>query len=153
MPYQTGLKRFTVRKMIKAVGLILRLVWWLLCLILLLMSLPIRLTVGLTWRQITARSAVYVRRDWNDRGVGRVSWSNLRAARWDIVSGGTRVANSLPLVYGYVWCDKVQGKIGHRCAHGPSPHNIKGCVLREDNSGRIWRRLLSLVGPDRRFSK
>ena len=64
--------------MIKAIALILRLVWWLLCLILRLTRLLIRLTVGLTWRYMTVRSAVYVRRDWNDDGVGRVSWSNLR---------------------------------------------------------------------------
>ena len=139
--------------MIKAIALILRLVWWLLCLILRLTRLLIRLTVGLTWRYMTVRSAVYVRRDWNDHGVGRVRWSNLRAHRWDMRSGGTRVANSLPLLHVYVWCDKVQGEIGHHCAHGPSPHNIKVCVLREDNNGRIWRRLLALVGPDRRFSK
>ena len=139
--------------MIKAIALILRLVWWLLCLILRLTRLLIRLTVGLTRRYMTARSPVYVRRDWNDHGVGRVSWSNLRAHRWDMMSGGTRVTNSLPLLHVYVWCDKVQGEIGHYCAHGPSPHNIKVCVLREDNSGRIWRSLLALVGPDQRFSK
>ena len=79
--------------MIKAIALILRLVWWLLCLILRLTRLLIRLTVGLTWRYMTVRSAVYVRRDWNDHGVGRVRWSNLRAHRWDMMSGGARVTN------------------------------------------------------------
>ena len=139
--------------MIKAIALILRLVWWLLCLILRLTRLLIRFTVELTWRYMTERSSVYVRRDWNDHRVGRVRWSNLRAHRWDMMSGETRVAMNLPLLHVYVWCDKVQGEIGHHCAHGPSPHNIKVCVLREDNNGRIWRRLLALVGPDRRFSK
>ena len=59
--------------------------------------------------------------------------------------------NPLPLIHAYVWCDKVRGKIGHSCAHGAGPHNIKVCMLREDNSRRFWGRLLELVGPDRRL--
>jgi len=139
--------------MIKVIGLALRLAWRFLRLMLWLMGLFLSLTFGLAWRQTMGRSAVYVRRDWKDRGLGRVRCSDLHAPRWDIMSGGTQVENPLPLLHGYVWCDKVRGQIGHSCAHGPGPHNIKVCMLREDNSGRIWRRLLALTAPDRRLSR
>ncbi len=137
--------------MAKFIGIVLKLLWRMLRLLLWLASLVLRLTVGLAWRQTLGRSNVYVRRDWNDRGVGRVRWADLHAPRWDTVSGGAQVENPLPLLHAYVWCDKVQGKIGHSCAHGPGPHNIKVCMLRDDNSRRIWRRLLDLAGPDRRL--
>jgi len=137
--------------MTKFIGMVLKLTWRLLRLVLWLLGLVFRLTIGLAWGQILGRSTVYVRRDWNDRGMGRVRWANLHDPRWDTVSGGAQVENPLPLLHGYVWCDKVRGKIGHSCAHGPGPHNIKVCMLREDNSNRIWRRLLDLAGPGRRL--
>ena len=137
--------------MTKFIGMVLKLTWRLLRLVLWLLGLVFRLTIGLAWGQTLGRSTVYVRRDWNDRGMGRVRWVDLHDPRWDTVSGGAQVENPLPLLHGYVWCDKVRGKIGHSCAHGPGPHNIKVCMLREDNSNRIWRRLLDLAGPGRRL--
>ncbi|MBC8279285.1 MAG: hypothetical protein H8E48_00725 [Chloroflexi bacterium] len=131
--------------------LVLKLLWRSLRLVLWVVRTLFRVTFRLAWRQTLGRSVVYVRRDWDDRGLGRVRWSDLNSPRWDTVSGGTQVENPLPLLHGYVWCDKVRGKIGHSCAHGPGPHNIKVCMLREDNSGRIWRQLLALAGPDRRL--
>ena len=137
--------------MTKFIGMVLKLTWRLLRLVLWLLGLVFRLTIGLAWGQILGRATVYVRRDWNDRGMGRVRWVDLHDPRWDTVSGGAQVENPSPLLHGYVWCDKVRGKIGHSCAHGPGPHNIKVCMLREDNSNRIWRRLLDLAGPGRRL--
>ena len=137
--------------MIRVVWFGFKLLWWALRLILWLSATVLRLTFGWAWRQTWGRTTVYVRRDWNDRGVGRVGWSDLHDLRWDTVSGGAQVENPLPLLHAYVWCDKVRGKIGHSCAHGPGPHNIKVCMLREDNSRRVWRRLLQFAGPDRRL--
>ncbi len=137
--------------MTKMIGLTFKLLWRSLRLGFWLIALMLRLTVGLAWRQTIGRSQVYVRRDWNDRGVGRVRWADLRDPRWDTVSGGIQVENPLPLLHAYVWCDRVRGKIGHSCAHGLGPHNIKVCMLRDDNSRRIWRLLLDLAGPDRRL--
>jgi hypothetical protein len=137
--------------MTKMTGFVFKLLWRILRLMLWLLGILLRLTVGLVWRQTLGRSDVYVRRDWDDRGLGRVRWSDLHDPRWDTVSGGAQVENPLPLIHSYVWCDKVRGKIGHSCAHGAGPHNIKVCMLREDNSRRIWGRLLGLVGPDRRL--
>ena len=133
--------------MTKTVGFAFKLLLRLLRLLLWLVAAVLRVA----WRQTLGRSNVYVRRDWNDRGVGRVRWSDLHDPRWDTVSGGAQVENPLPLLHAYVWCDKVRGKIGHSCAHGPGPHNIKVCMLRDDNSRRIWRLLLNLAGPDRRL--
>ena len=133
------------------IGLTFKLLWWMLRLALWLVMFVLRLTVGLMWRQTFGRSNVYVRRDWNDRGVGRVRWADLNGPRWDTVSGGNQVENPLPMIHAYVWCDKVRGDIGHSCAHGPGPHNIKVCMLWDDNSRQIWRRLLDLAVPDRRL--
>ena len=128
-----------------------RLLWRALRLALGLAAAALLLILGLAWRQTMGRSTVYVRRDWNDRGVGRVRWPDLHDTRWDSVSGGAQIENPLPLLHAYVWCDKVRGTIGHSCAHGRGPHHIKVCMLREDNSRRVWRRLLDLAGPDRRL--
>ena len=144
-------KRSISKAVTKTVGFAFKLLLRLLRLLLWLAATVLHVTVGLVWRQTFGRSNVYVRRDWNDRGVGRVRWSDLHDPRWDTVSGGAQVENPLPLLHAYVWCDKVRGKIGHSCAHGPGPHNIKVCMLRDDNSRRIWRRLLDLAGPDRRL--
>ena len=116
-----------------------------------LLGIVLTLTLGFAWRHTLGRSNVYIRRDWDDRGLGRVRWSDLHDPRWDTMSGGAQVENPLPLIHAYVWCDKVRGKIGHSCAHGAGPHNIKVCMLREDNTRHVWGRLLASVGPDRRL--
>ena len=138
--------------MVKVVLLSLKLLLRFLGLVLRLVRIFLQVTFGFAWRQTFSRSDVYVRRDWDDRGLGRVRWSDLNNPRWDTMSGGTQVESPLPLLHGYVWCDKVRGKIGHSCAHGSGPHNIQVCMLREDNIGRIWRRLLVLAGLDRRLN-
>ena len=137
--------------MIRTIRIIFKLLWRMLRLIVLLAAAVSRPTFGLAWRQTLGRSNVYVRRDWNDQGLGRVRWSDLHSPRWDRVSGGAQVENPLPLLHAYVWCDRVRGEIGHSCAHGPGPHNIKVCMLQDDNNRRIWRRLLQLAGPGRRL--
>ncbi|PKB81691.1 MAG: hypothetical protein DSY78_14545 [Chloroflexi bacterium] len=137
--------------MTKMTGFVFKLLWLVLRLVSWLLGIFLRLTVGLVWRQTLGRSDVYVRRDWDDRGLGRVRWPDLHDPRWDTMSGGAQVENPLPLIHAYVWCDKVRGRIGHSCAHGAGPHNIKVCMLREDNTRRVWGRLLALVGPDRRL--
>lgn len=101
-------------------------------------------------RKTFGRSSVHVRRDWNDRRVGRVQWSDLENPKWDTVAGGTQVESRKPFIYAYVWCDKVRGDIAHSCIHGPPPHNIKVCLMKRDNSGGVWNRLIQIAGPDRR---
>jgi len=98
-------------------------------------------------RGIGDDTLVRVRRDWNDHRVATVTWSDLRDPRWDDVSGGEQNHTSQPFIYGYVWCDQVQGDIAHSCIHGPPPHNIKVCLVKKDNSKQVWNRLQDLAGP------
>jgi len=37
----------------------------------------------------SGRTAVRIPRQWNDRRIGAVRWSDLEVHRWDIVPGGT----------------------------------------------------------------
>ena len=137
--------------MLKILGFVFKLLWRVLWLIMWLVAVILSLTIGFAWRQTLGRSNVYVRRDWNDCGLGRVRRADLYAPQWDTISGGVQVESPLPLLHAYVWCDKVRGNLGHSCAHGPGPHNIKVCMLRDENSHRIWQRLLDIAGPDRRL--
>ena len=92
-------------------------------------------------------SPVRIRRDWNDRRLGTVRWSDLRDPRWDSISGGEQNPTPQPFIHGYVWCDRIHGDIAHSCAHGRGPHNIKVCLVKKDNSREVWRRVSSIVGP------
>jgi len=109
------------------------------------------------WRnnqpKITKKTKVRVRRDWNDRRIGTVLWSDLTNPRWDVVSGGTQTRTPQPFIHAYVWCNKVRGDIAHSCAHGPGPHNIKVCLVKKDNSKEVWNYLLKIVGakPPRHY--
>lgn len=103
--------------------------------------------------KITKKTAVRVRRDWNDHRIGTVEYSDLANPRWDIVSGGTQVRTPQPFIHAYVWCNRVRGDIAHSCRHGPGPHNIKVCLVRKDNTKEVWNYLLKIVGakPPRRY--
>lgn len=101
----------------------------------------------------SGRTAVYVRRDWNDRRIGKVRWSDLENPRWDNVSGGTQIESRRPFVFAYVWCNKVQGDIAHSCLHGPAPHNVKVCIMKRDNSAKVWNRVSRMVGPERSYNR
>ena len=95
--------------MLKILGFVFKLLWRVLWLVAVILSL----TIGFAWRQTLGRSNVYVPRDWNDRGLGRVQSADLYAPQWDTISGGVQVENPLPLLHAYVWCDKVLGNLGH----------------------------------------
>ena len=97
-------------------------------------------------RKPSGRAPVRVRRDWDDHRIGTVRWSDLGKPRWDMVSGGTQTRAPQPFVHGYVMCDKVKGDIAHSCIHGPSPHNIKVCIVQKDNSRQVWDYLMKIVG-------
>ncbi|MDA1129107.1 MAG: hypothetical protein O2913_10475 [Chloroflexi bacterium] len=73
--------------MTKITWFVVKLLWRIFRLALWLLAAALRLTIGLAWRQTFGRSAVFVRRDWNDRGIGRVRWSDLRNPRWDTIAG------------------------------------------------------------------
>ena len=97
--------------------------------------------------RVHEETSVHIRRDWNDHRIGMVRWSELRDPRWDNVSGGEQNHTPKPFIHGYVWCDKVNGDIAHSCIHGPPPHNIKVCLVKNDNTKAVWNRLLERAGP------
>jgi hypothetical protein len=69
------------------------------------------------------------------------------------VSGGTQIESRRPFVFAYVWCNKVQGDIAHSCLHGPAPHNVKVCIMKRDNSAKVWNRVSRMVGPERSYNR
>ena len=85
--------------MVKVVLLGLKLLFRFLGLVLRLVRIFLQVTFGFAWRQTFSRADVYVRRDWDDRGLGRVRWSDLNSPRWDTTSGGTQVESPLPLLH------------------------------------------------------
>jgi|TARA_Y100000031_G_scaffold150563_1_gene190235 hypothetical protein len=107
----------------------------------------IRLVRGGVGRGAGRRTAVRVRRQWNDHRIGVVRWSDLKSPRWDTVSGGTLARSPQPFIHSYVMCDRVRGDIAHSCAHGPGPHKIKVCLVKKDNTKEVWERMLELAGP------
>jgi hypothetical protein len=90
---------------------------------------------------------VFIRRQWNDFRIAKVSRENIRDLRWDFISGGMRSRAPQPFIHAYVWCDQVEGDIAHSCMHGRGPHRIKVCVTKKDNDRNVWRVLLEAAGP------
>ena len=97
---------------------------------------------------VTGSELVSVRRRWNSWEVAEVYVGEVSNPIWDIESGGVKETSPDALIYGYVWCDAiVSGTLAHSCLHGTAPHSIKVCILRKDNSPRIYNYFLEMVGP------
>lgn len=90
---------------------------------------------------------LWIRRQWNDWRIAKVSFDNLEDPHWDTFSGGVFQEAPQPFIHGYVWCCDVQGEIAHSCAHGEGPHRIKVCVVKKDNDPKVFDELLDWVGP------
>jgi hypothetical protein len=91
---------------------------------------------------------VSVRRHWNSWEIAQVYVGEVANPVWDLVSGGVKEFSPEALIFAYVWCDAiVSGSIAHSCLHGTAPHSIKICILRKDNSPRIYNHFLSITGP------
>ena len=50
-------------------------------------------------------------------------------------------------MYGYIWCDDIQGEVGHSCLHGEGPHLIKVAVIRKYTKKEAYGKLLEQAGP------
>ena len=97
---------------------------------------------------VTGLELVSVRRQWNSWEVAEVYVGEVSNPAWDVESGGVKESSPDALIYGYVWCDAiVSGSLAHSCLHGTAPHSIKVCILRKDNSPRIYNYFLEMVGP------
>lgn len=99
-------------------------------------------------KPVAATELVSVRRAWNSWEVAEVYVGDVTNPLWDVVGGGVKETPPEALIYGYIWCDAiVSGSIAHSCLHGTAPHSIKVCILRRDNSPRIYNHFLALAGP------
>jgi len=90
---------------------------------------------------------VNIRRQWNDWRIAGVEFEKLSGLHWDIISGGVRAAAPQPFIYGYVFCNDVDEDIAHSCQHGTAPHSIKVCIVKKDNSPKVFNKILKIVGP------
>lgn len=90
---------------------------------------------------------VQIRRQWNDYRIGTVNLEDIENLCWDRISGGVHNVAPQPFIHGNVYCDKIDGEIGHSCIHGIPPHYIKVCLVKKDNDTKIWNKILEIVGP------
>ena len=103
-------------------------------------------------KPVAETELVSVRRQWNSWEIAQVNVGEVNNPLWDLVSGGVKETSPEAFIYGYIWCDAiVSGSVAHSCLHGTAPHSIKICILRKDNSPRIYNYFLSLVGPKPTF--
>lgn len=103
-------------------------------------------------KPVAETDLVSVRRQWNSWEVAQVYVGDVSNPLWDLVSGGVKETSPEAFIFGYIWCDAiVSGSVAHSCLHGTAPHSIKICILRKDNSPRIYNHFLALTGPKPAF--
>ena len=101
---------------------------------------------------VATTELVSVRRQWNSWEIAQVWVGEVSNPLWDLLSGGVKEFASEAFIFGYIWCDAiVSGSIAHSCLHGTAPHSIKVCILKKDNSPRIYNHFLTVVGPKPKF--
>lgn len=99
-------------------------------------------------KPVSGTDLVSVRRQWNSWEKAEVYVAEVSNPLWDVEGGGIKGGGADALIYGYVWCDAiVSGSLAHSCLHGTAPHSIKVCILRQDNSPRIFDYFFKMVGP------
>ena len=98
---------------------------------------------------------VKIRRQWNSPLIAETFLSSIKNLHWNYLSGGYKKIAPQPFVHGYVYCDEIEGEIGHSCSHGLPPHSIKVCIVKKDNSPEVWKKILDIVGekPTNKTSK
>jgi hypothetical protein len=85
---------------------------------------------------------VRVRRQWNDDRIATYRIEDLSGLHMSDVSGGIQARANREYLCGYVACDRaLKGAVPHSCEHGRGPHRIKVCVVKKDNSARIYHLL------------
>jgi len=103
-------------------------------------------------KAVAGTELISVRRQWNSWEIAQVYVSDVSNPLWDLTSGGVKEYSPEALIFGYIWCDAIlSGSIAHSCLHGTAPHSIKICILRKDNSPRIYNHFLTLVGAKPAF--
>jgi len=103
--------------------------------------------------ETTKPKIVFIRRQWNDYRIASVKFDKIRDLHWSDISGGVQAPMPQFFVCGYVWCNEVEGDIAHSCEHGEGPHSIKVCVIKKDNTPKIFNELFEIVGPKPKYEK
>ena len=88
---------------------------------------------------------VWIRRQWNDWRDASVRLSDIERPHWSSTSGGVMEPAPRSFIHAYVWCDRIEGYIGHSCCHGPPPHRIKVCIIKRTNTPAVFKKILSMV--------
>lgn len=96
--------------------------------------------------ELSADEAVSIKRHPMDWRIGSCSAEYIHGLRWDNISGGVNV-RTRTFLYGYVFCDVIEGEVGHNCRHGIGPHEIKVCIIKKYTKKSVYNSLLEQVGP------
>ena len=93
-----------------------------------------------------ADPTVKIRPHYNDSRIGTVHLSKIEP-RWQSASGGGTppMGQQTSFIQAYVWCNEIEGEIGHSCERGPPPHLIKVCIFEKDNAQKIFGNLKALA--------
>ena len=91
---------------------------------------------------------VWVRQQWNSRDAAKVDFESLQNVRWDTVGGGMRAPAPEPFLHGYIQRDeRIDGWLASSGVHGDCPHEIKVCIVRQDNDPHVFAELVRIAGP------
>jgi len=86
-----------------------------------------------------------VRSTWADWHVAHVPAVELCDLHWDAVPGHR---TSEVVLCGFTSCDVVlAGELPHAAQQGRHPHNVRVCILPEDNDRAVFSRLAWEAGP------
>jgi hypothetical protein len=89
-----------------------------------------------------------VRPGWGDWHVAHVAVVDLRDLHWDHVADEPSADPAAPVLFGFTRCDAVvAGELPHGHLGDSHPHNLRVCVLREDNDRVVFDRLALEAGP------
>lgn len=91
---------------------------------------------------------VWVRRQPDDWRKAKYRLTDIRGIHYSSLTGGVGKGTPRPFLFGYVRCDgMLEGEVAHSATHGPCPHDIKVCIVKKDNSGRVIAALQDEAGP------
>ncbi len=93
-----------------------------------------------------------VRSDKDDWHVVHVSVIDLSDVHWDEAATPSRhTTEQGPTLYGFTTCDAViGGELPHAAGDHGHPHNVRVCILKDDNDREVFERLvLEAGGPPR----
>ncbi len=98
-------------------------------------------------RSHAAEECIVVRRQWSDWRKATFRLSDLHGFHRSRISGGVNAISPKPFLHAYAKCtDVVAGDLVHSCRHGPTPHEIKVCIVQKDNTKAMYAAALAKAG-------